>query len=375
MAGLLTRQPGFALFTAFTILKVLLQLPCLALYYMPRSFRPVKDWTLRQAMGRKLLRLWFEYAAAVEFQTPFSLNPGKEKEHFVTIQPHQSHDIYQDVLANTEIKPVTIGGVWHPLPLSTAEQHVNGRRVFLHFQGGAYVLSGCRDTDVGFAASLLLRSPGDSVLFPQYRLSSYPGNRYPAAFQDAVTAYAHLVFDLRIPPSDIVLSGDSAGGNLALALLRYITMHKELLPEPAGVLLWSPWVDLSVSAESLSRRVNYDTDFIPASLLRWADRVFLPIWNEQYLDPWDDPYISPIKEPLVTSVPIFVQWGQREVLEQDCIAFAKEQRAASETAGGRLGACEIPNAPHDVMLAGNLLGFENEAKKAVDEALRFLDGQ
>lgn len=154
---------------------------------------------------------------------PFNLDAGNEKGRFVTIEPDRSHDIYQDVLASTEVKPVTIGAVWHPLPLSAPVHHVKGRRVFLHFHGGAYVLSGCRDTDVGFAASAFLRSPEDSVLFPQYRLSSYPGNRYPAAFQDAVTAYAHLVFDLRIPPSDIVLSGDSAGGNLALALLRYIT--------------------------------------------------------------------------------------------------------------------------------------------------------
>lgn len=310
MAGFLTKHPGFAIFTTLTIFKVLAQVPCLALYYMPASFRPLKVWTLRQALGRKVLRLWFEYAAAVEFQMPFNLDAGKEKERFVTIQPDRLNDIYHDVLASTDITPVTIGAVWHPLPLSSPDQHVKGRRVFLHFHGGAYVLSGCRDTDVSFAASLLLRSPEASILFPQYRLSSYPGNKYPAAFQDAVTAYAHLVFTLRIPPSDIVLSGDSAGGNLALALLRYITKHKELLPEPAGLFLWSPWVDLSVSPESLAKRSNYSVDFIPSSLVQWADRVFLPPGNEQYPDPRQDPYISPLKETLATSVPIFVQWGE-----------------------------------------------------------------
>ncbi|KAJ4413455.1 hypothetical protein N0V82_008529 [Gnomoniopsis sp. IMI 355080] len=338
MAGFFTRHPGFALVTSLTILKLFAQLPCLLVYYLPSYSRPVKSWTLGQALGRKILRIWFEYAAVVEFRMPFNLDAGKEKERFVVIQPDDSHDIYQDVLlATTNITPVAIGAVWHPKPLSAPDQHVRGRRVFLHFHGGAYVLSGCRDTDVAFAASLLLRSPGALALFPQYRLSSYPGNKYPAAFQDAVTAYAHLVFALQVPPSNIILSGDSAGGNLAIALLRYITMHKELLPEPAGLLLWSPWVDLSVSTENLAKRPNYNTDFIPANLIRWADRVFLPPGNEEYPDPRQDPYISPLKKPLATSVPIFVQWGGREILQDDSIAFAKRQKDASQEAGGRLG--------------------------------------
>lgn len=293
-----------------TIFKVLAEIPLLMVYYLPSFTRPVKSCTLHQALGRKALREWFEYAVAVEFHMPFTLEAGSEKERFVTLQPDSLRDTYRDVLlVNPDITLATIGAIWHPKPLSSPDQHVKGRRVFLHFHGGAFVLGGCRDADVSGAAALLLRSPGSSVLFPQYRLSSYPGNQFPAALQDAITAYAHLVVNLQIPPSDIVLSGDSAGGNLAISLLRYISKHKDVLPEPAGVLLWSPWVDLSVSAETLASRSNYNADFIPASLINLVERVFLPPATTQHPDPRDDPYISPLKEVLPTSVPIFVQWG------------------------------------------------------------------
>ncbi len=95
--------------------------------------------------------------------------------------------------------------------------------------------------DVGFmCASLLRASPGSAVLCPEYRLASHPGGRFPAALQDAVTAYAFLVFELKVPAANVVLSGDSAGAHLVLGLLRYINAHKYIFPEPTGTLLWSP---------------------------------------------------------------------------------------------------------------------------------------
>lgn len=70
---------------------------------------------------------------------------------------------------------------------------------------------------------------------------------FPVALQDAVTAYAYVLNTLNVRPENVVISGDSAGGNLALALLPY--MHEEgelVLPHPRAALLWSPWVDLTV---------------------------------------------------------------------------------------------------------------------------------
>lgn len=75
---------------------------------------------------------------------------------------------------------------------------------------------------------------------PQYRLSHNDRTRFPAALQDVVTAYCYLTKDVGIPASKIVLSGDSAGANLVLALVRYVTEFGEEvgLEKPRAGWLW-----------------------------------------------------------------------------------------------------------------------------------------
>lgn len=83
---------------------------------------------------------------------------------------------------------------------------------------------------------------------PQYRLSSPPAtdtsNPFPAALQDTLSAYHYLIDSLRIPPSNIILSGDSAGGYAAIAFLRYISeFETELeIPLPSVCYLRSPLI-------------------------------------------------------------------------------------------------------------------------------------
>lgn len=71
-----------------------------------------------------------------------------------------------------------------------------------------------------------------------YRLA--PETRFPGPLHDAVTSYFRLIEDLKIPPENIVIAGDSAGGGLTLALLMYLRDHR--FPMPAGAILMSPWV-------------------------------------------------------------------------------------------------------------------------------------
>lgn len=100
-----------------------------------------------------------------------------------------------------------------------------------------------------------------------------PCSTFPAALQGAVIAYKTLL-NLCIPASQNVISGDSAGGNLALELLRYIVDEKYLLPTPGGVVLWSPWGDLAVDFDSWASQRNSKPDFISPILGYWASRVF-----------------------------------------------------------------------------------------------------
>lgn len=71
-----------------------------------------------------------------------------------------------------------------------------------------------------------------------YRLA--PETRFPGPLHDVVAAYFRLVNELRIPPENIIVSGDSAGGALSLALLMYL--RDNAYPLPSGAILMSPWV-------------------------------------------------------------------------------------------------------------------------------------
>lgn len=71
-----------------------------------------------------------------------------------------------------------------------------------------------------------------------YRLA--PETRFPGQLQDAVYAYLRLIDDLHIPPENIIIAGDSAGGGLSLGLLMYLRDNQ--YPLPSGAILFSPWV-------------------------------------------------------------------------------------------------------------------------------------
>ncbi|KAI0965433.1 hypothetical protein F4678DRAFT_485354 [Xylaria arbuscula] len=101
------------------------------------------------------------------------------------------------------------------------------------------------EDDCEFVGENLLEYGNAEALFPvQYRLSSCSvQNAFPAALQDAVTGYLFLLNELEIPAHLIMLAGDSAGGNLTIAVLRYISEHGAELnvPSPKCCALFSPW--------------------------------------------------------------------------------------------------------------------------------------
>ncbi len=158
-------------------------------------------------------------------------------------------------------------------------------------------------------SSFLLRScPGSDVFCPEYRLSSAPGGRFLASFQDTVTAYSFLVHDLHIPQEDIVMSGDSAGAHLATALLRYTNANPDVLPEPAALLLWSPWPDMIISVDVADERPATHVDHVAPQLIAWTYRAFLPRAETGVAR--SNPYLSPVTAAIPREVPI---WCSRAV--------------------------------------------------------------
>jgi acetyl esterase/lipase len=109
-------------------------------------------------------------------------------------------------------------------------------RVILFLHGGAYYMFSAATHRT---ITIPLSKNTDARVFAlDYRLA--PETRFPGQLHDAVLAYLRLTEDLHIPPENLVICGDSAGGGLAMALLLYLRDNS--YPLPAACILMSPWV-------------------------------------------------------------------------------------------------------------------------------------
>ena len=132
--------------------------------------------------------------------------------------------------------------------------HPEARRedtVILYLHGGGYTC-GNIEFAIGFA-STLAKSLGLRVFAPAYRLA--PEFPYPAAINDAERAYQFLV-DCGISPKSIILCGESAGGGLCYALCKRLKDKRKNLP--AGIIAISPWIDLTLSGDSIRNKEGVD---------------------------------------------------------------------------------------------------------------------
>ncbi len=125
-----------------------------------------------------------------------------------------------------------------------------------------------------------------------------------------------------IPPLPVLLGGDSAGGGLATSLV--VAALAADLPLPRGVILFSPWLDLTVSADSYGSRAQSDLLFSASSATAAADL---------YLQGWDprDPLASPVLGDLHGFPPTLLFVGSEEVLLDDALALAHALSRAGST--------------------------------------------
>ncbi|KAG6873859.1 hypothetical protein C0995_010471 [Termitomyces sp. Mi166 len=148
-----------------------------------------------------------------------------------------------------------------------------------------------------------------------YRLA--PESRFPGPLHDVVSGYFRLVEDLHIPPENILLAGDSAGGGLCLALLMYLRDHDYALP--AGAILMSPWVDLTMSCESWDSNASFDVVPFPQDDHMNPIALYLGERMEEYLT---HPYASPLFGDFAGLPPLLIQVGDAEVLRDESTLLA-----------------------------------------------------
>ncbi|WP_157636109.1 alpha/beta hydrolase fold domain-containing protein, partial [Burkholderia ubonensis] len=149
-----------------------------------------------------------------------------------------------------------------------------------------------------------------------YRLA--PEHPFPAALDDALAAYRHLVA-AGTPPESIVFGGDSAGGGLALAAL--VALRDAGDPLPAGAVLFSPWTDLAATGDTLRSHDGLDPMFAAAALPK-AAKLYLGDESATH------PYASPLYADLTGLPPLFIQAGSTEVLLDDSRRVADNAKAA-----------------------------------------------
>ncbi|MCA3693435.1 alpha/beta hydrolase [Aquidulcibacter sp.] len=152
---------------------------------------------------------------------------------------------------------------------------------------------------------------GVTAYSADYRLA--PEHPFPAAVDDAVAAYRALL-DQGIPAASIIIAGDSAGGGLTVATA--VKLKAEALPQPAGLFIISPWVNLQQEGASYAAKANSDFIVDMASLERWASL---------YLNGTlaSEPLASPVLADLSGLAPLLIHVGSEEVLLADSLRLAE----------------------------------------------------
>lgn len=380
--SIVTHQPFKALYALYALTFSLLRLPLWLLKFLIPTLRQHPKWSFRQALSVRLITTAVHHFAVLQLETPTPLTPGKEKERFVVVQPAEEGMYVGPMRRDPDVCEGEVGGTWYPAPL-TPEGVLAGKgdgrvSVVLHLHGGAYVIGDGRTQATGYLARKLLRHTGASHVFaPQYRLSRLPAskssNPFPAALQDALTAYLYLRNEVGLRNEDIVLSGDSAGANCAIGLLRYCEEFGGSIglegPWFRAVLLWSPWIQPreSVHEAQLLSNKNYGTDFLSSSFTRWGAWALAGLGGEKVLE---SEYVSFKGKPFRTEVPIWVTTGGAEVLFSDDVEWAEEMRKV----GNRVELDVEETAPHDVCYVGGNIGFDAEATACAKRAGEWLKG-
>ena len=189
-----------------------------------------------------------------------------------------------------------------------------GSRVVLQLHGGGYIAT-MKNAYRSFAALYSELGGNCRVLTIDYRVA--PEHPYPAALEDAVYAYRWLLEEKKYQPSQIVVAGDSAGGNLALELA--LAVKAQGRSQPRALVLMSPWTDMTMQGASYQKCAALD----PMLTHDYIDSCRTAYRGANSTLEWEDPSLSPLFADLRGLPPTLIQVGTNEILKSDSINLAK----------------------------------------------------
>tara|TARA_B100001939_G_scaffold285358_1_gene255165 strand:+ start:597 stop:1490 length:894 start_codon:yes stop_codon:yes gene_type:complete len=224
----------------------------------------------------------------------------KETENAGSLIPLPQNINYKSVVAgNVNAEWITCG-------------EVNENRIFMFMHGGGYYrgsIAASRATVARISAEAKVK-----CLSINYRLA--PEHPFPAAIDDTYSAYKWLVNE-GINPKNIIVSGQSAGGGLCLALLLKIKDNN--ISQPLGAVALSPWTDLFQTGKTMVTNEKIDPIISKQYLDRFAKLYFPESQNMSYL-------ASPIMGDLSGLPNMLIQVGSAETMLDDSKRFYEKAK-------------------------------------------------
>lgn len=205
---------------------------------------------------------------------------------------------------------LTVGSI--PAEWVSLEHGHDRRHAVLYCHGGGYTCG-----QLGYArvlASKLALSTGCDVLSFEYRLA--PEAPYPSAIDDALRVWDYLMY-MGIGARDVIVAGDSAGGNLALELA--LAVKAQGRSQPRALVLMSPWTDMAMQGASYQKCAALD----PMLTHDYIDSCRTAYRGANSTLEWEDPSLSPLFADLRGLPPTLIQVGTNEILKSDSINLAK----------------------------------------------------
>ncbi len=209
------------------------------------------------------------------------------------------------------------------IPVEVIENHLpvsNKRLVLLYLHGGGFAFGSARDFR-HFVGRLCQRAGIATAWVPDYTLMNK--SPFPAGLDDVIAVWKALL--KQHAPQSLVLAGDSAGGNLCMALCH--ALIEQGLPLPARLFLSSPWLDPSLAMSDVCPQV-VDAFLGPDELKArdWLKRMFA----DPYVGDADrrQAKISPLLGSLHAFPPVYVLCGDKELFMADCLQLLQKARSA-----------------------------------------------
>ena len=294
-------------------------------------------------------------ALILNFSTTFAAEVWKLPEHGIKLEDAEKQNYIREKMnaifhPAPDSKPATINfevpDGWNyekfeldGLPCEVLENpDAKTDRVVLQLHGGGYVLP-LRNGHRNLAIKQSVLAEAKQTFLVDYRVA--PENIFPAAQEDAVKIYKEIL-RRGISPEKIIVIGDSAGGNLALALS--VALKEKNIPQPKMLILISAWG--TVEKNLPSRKLNENRDLV-------LGKNYSPLYNEvnkysSYAKNFNkkNPNLSPIYADFTGFPTMLIQAGGYELLADDSIEIAKKAAVADV----KFTLTIYPQMPHDFAL-------------------------